>query len=205
MKNTNPVMIAFGALIIVAATLALGVGSPAQESGARSESAQNPPAPESKSPETESQPVEVSDAVTKLPVRLRMLLTREMMAVESAMQGMFANLTRGRWDSAAALARRVHRSFVLKQEMTDEERETLKSTVPADFIQMDKQFHEDALELAEAAENRNASKVKRQFAQMTTACVECHRRFATHKFPGFLEAAVEDEKGDQGATGEGGR
>ena len=52
-----------------------------------------------------------------------------------------------------------------------------------DFQEMDQVLHQYAAKLARAAKNKNAELTVFYFYKMTDACLGCHTRYATHRFP----------------------
>lgn len=121
-----------------------------------------------------------------LPQRLHQLLRQEMAQVEAAMMQLQSHLARGRRDEAAATARRIHESFILKQKLTKQELQELQSRLSDAFLKRDRSFHREAKKLAEAAENGRFMEAAKHFGTMTEACVACHREHAAERFPGLV-------------------
>jgi hypothetical protein len=84
-------------------------------------------------------------------------------------------------------ARAIERSFIMEQSMTKEDRQDLVSVLPAEFIDLDRLFHETAANLAAAAESGDLSQAHAFFDKMIETCSSCHGKFAVDRFPGFLE------------------
>ncbi|HKJ95364.1 MAG TPA: cytochrome c [Gammaproteobacteria bacterium] len=120
-----------------------------------------------------------------LPPRLRGLLVQEMTAILGASKDIVEALVRGRDEVVAEKAQSIHDSFILKQKMTQADREALKEAAPAAFVQRDRAFHELTGRLAQAAREGSRDRTHALFAQMINACTACHARYATDRFAGF--------------------
>ena len=123
----------------------------------------------------------------KLPPKVRDLLLQEMNAVSGATHEILDALIRGEGQIVAERAQAIHDSFILKQEMTEEDRRALVKAVPDDFVQRDRAFHQLAGDLAAAARKRDSQHQQALFADMVEACRTCHARYATNQFPSFPE------------------
>jgi cytochrome c556 len=64
--------------------------------------------------------------------------------------------------------------------------------LPQQFIEMDMDFHKSAGMLAHAAEMKNADVVNFYFYKMNAACVSCHGKYATERFPGLIKGGDEE-------------
>ncbi|MDZ7825810.1 MAG: cytochrome c [Gammaproteobacteria bacterium] len=82
-------------------------------------------------------------------------------------------------------AQAIHDSFILKQEMTPEDRKALVAAVPEAFVQRDRAFHQLSAELAEAARAADPARERALFGEMVDACAGCHARYAGGRFPGL--------------------
>ena len=121
----------------------------------------------------------------KLPERLRELLLSEMNAIEGASLSIQSALVRGEDARVAELAQKIHDSFILRQEMTEEDRQALRAAVPMAFVERDQAFHALTGDLAEAARAGDAERQRALFGEVVSACAACHARYATNRFPGF--------------------
>ena len=118
---------------------------------------------------------------------LRGLLQQEMQALQKALATLSTALPQGQWHRVADTAGQIHDSFILQQQLSAEDRKTLHQTLPADFIQRDRAFHQQAKKLQHAAESQDAELSLFYYSNMVESCVSCHRQFATHRFPSLLE------------------
>ena len=123
----------------------------------------------------------------KLPPKVRGLLIQEMNAILEASREILDALVRGRDEVVAEKARAIHDSFILKQEMTEADREALRQAVPKAFVQRDRAFHELTGELAEAGREGDDARQRRLFGRMVDQCAACHARYAHDRFPGLQE------------------
>ena len=123
----------------------------------------------------------------ELTPKLQDLLQREMLSVEQASRDILSALVAGDDARVAELAQQIHDSFILQQEMTDEDRADLMAAVPEAFVGMDRRFHELSGALAKAAEAGDRPAQHARFAEMLEACSACHSAYATDRFPGFAE------------------
>lgn len=120
-----------------------------------------------------------------LPPKVRALLIQEMNAVLDATERILGALVRGQDQIVVENAQAIHDSFIMKQEMTEADRNALLNSVPDAFLERDKAFHELSASLAKAARDGNEVLQKQLFAEMIDACTGCHSEHATDRFPGF--------------------
>ncbi len=123
----------------------------------------------------------------KLTETLRDMLRREMNAILGASLQIQDALVRGEDARVAELARSIHDSFILSQEMTPQDREALRAAVPQAFIERDQAFHDLTGQLAEAGRSGDDARQRKLFGEMVRACAACHESYATDRFPGFVE------------------
>lgn len=130
------------------------------------------------------------DVTSELNPKLRALLQREMVQVEAAMTAIYSAMIRGDHEQVREKGQAIHESFILSQELTDEDRKALKSAVPADFLKLDQAFHKQAASLAESAERRDMRQQLKIFGQMTESCVACHSRYVSERFEGLADTGA---------------
>ena len=132
-------------------------------------------------------------SVEALSPALRTLLSSEMQALQSGMMSVIPAYVSGDWHEIAHIAGQIKNSYILKQNLTDEQMHELHTTLPADFVNQDQKFHYYAGMLEHAAKNRKVELVGFYYSRMAEACVSCHTQFAGHKFPelGSGEVAAE--------------
>jgi len=121
--------------------------------------------------------------------KLRGLLRQEMRALQEALVTMSRALPQGDWQTLATTAGKVHDSFIFQQQLTEEDRKTLRQALPEGFINLDKALHLRASKLQQAANERNAELSLFHFSRLMEACITCHSSYATHRFPVLKEQA----------------
>lgn len=121
----------------------------------------------------------------ELPEDLRALVIAEMVQVESAMHGILSALVRGDLAKVATTAQAVHDSFILSQQLTEEQAHRLHELLPPEFVTLDERFHRDAAELAKAAGAGDAVRAAEIYGRMSNGCVSCHSAYARERFPGL--------------------
>ncbi len=118
---------------------------------------------------------------------LQTLLRDEMRAVQTAMNTLVTALPQGDWPTVAITAKAIHDSFIFQQKLTPKDRDILHHSLPAAFIHLDQGFHQRAIKLHEAAADNDAELSLYHYARLLETCVQCHQRYATHRFPGLKE------------------
>lgn len=139
----------------------------------------------SQSPSRDTSKAKVTVEKLELPPRFLAILRQEMNQLSGGMGAMLSYMVRGQGQEAAEVAMSIHNSFILKQELTEEELKELVSLLPEGFIQLDRGFHQLADEMAAALKNEELEKSGRIYGQMVDACLNCHAQFATERFPAF--------------------
>jgi len=121
----------------------------------------------------------------RLPEKLRGLLQQEMMAIRDASHEILDALVMGQDGVVAARAQDIHESFIMQRNLTDDDRQILRRTLPEALVVLDRSFHQAATRLAAAARRGDGPAQRARFAELTDTCAVCHRQFATNRFPGF--------------------
>ena len=120
-----------------------------------------------------------------LSADLRNLLGEEMVAIENGMKNLVPAIASGEWEQVASIAQSISNSFIMKQKLTTAQKDELHRVLPGQFIEMDQEFHKSAGMLAHAAGMKNADVVNFYFFKLNSACVACHTKYATERFPGL--------------------
>jgi len=124
---------------------------------------------------------------------LKLLLNQEMVAIQQGMMDLIPAISSGNWDEVALIGKNIKASFIMKQKLTKAQKEELYRVLPQDFVELDQAFHKFAGMLAHAAEKKNAEVVNFYFYKLTEACISCHAKFATVRFPGLKIDGEEKE------------
>jgi hypothetical protein len=130
--------------------------------------------------------------VAALSQPLRDALSMEMQAVQAGMVGIIPALAAGNWEEIAAIGTRIRDSYIMRQSLTPAQLQELHETLPPDFQALDARFHEDAGMLIHVAEAKKPELVGYYVGRMMEACVACHSRHATDKFPALAGQAGAD-------------
>lgn len=122
---------------------------------------------------------------SKLTPRLHELLIDEMRSVKQAMEQIMNGLVVGDHSLVANMAQQIHNSFILKQQLTEKDKEDLMAAVPPDFVRLDQEFHETSKRLAEVADQKQYDLQRYYFGQLVQACQECHSSYVSDRFTAF--------------------
>jgi hypothetical protein len=123
----------------------------------------------------------------ELPKHLSAVLRREMAELLGGMSVMFTHLVQGDGTAAAEIAGKIHDSFILKQELSEEDMKQLIGLLPEGFVTFDRSFHASAEKLALAARDNDLQTAIHLYGEMAQACVNCHMTYATKRFPGMAK------------------
>lgn len=121
------------------------------------------------------EPVAIAESLTP---KLRKFLKKEMHLLAEAGRTMEAALGEGDSKTVANLAKRMHESFIMKQELTTMDLRELKAIAGEDFVIRDKAFHAMADELSQAAGTGDHALQQMLFDKMVRACASCHAAYA---------------------------
>ena len=114
----------------------------------------------------------------ELSERLSTVLREEMRLIEREMGHLSASLDAGDHPTAAASATKIARSFILEQELSDTEIQELDRALPEAFVNLDREFHDNADALAKAVQTEDLQRARSMFTQMRGACAICHTQYA---------------------------
>ena len=92
----------------------------------------------------------------------------------------------GNWGKIETTAGKIKNSYILKQNLTEDQVKELHSVLPHEFIKKDQRFHYLAGMLEHAAKSKKPELINFYFSEMNESCVSCHSEFATHKFPALI-------------------
>ncbi len=126
--------------------------------------------------------------VEALAPELRVLLQQEMQAIETAMKDIIPLNAAGDFEKIEQLASQIENSFILKQNLSEEQMHQLHTLLPEGFLQQDQQFHYDAGMLKHVAANKKSELVAFYYGQLLESCGSCHQAHAKHRFTLFNQA-----------------
>ncbi|MFL0809417.1 MAG: hypothetical protein K6L76_03285 [Agarilytica sp.] len=129
--------------------------------------------------------------VEGLSPELRKLLGKEMLALQEGMKAIIPAYTSGDLEEVARIAEKMKSSYIIKQNITREQKRELKSKMPKSFLHRDQTFHKQAGMLEHVAEENHTELVGFYFYKLVESCAGCHSQYATHKFPSFTKEKPE--------------
>lgn len=127
-------------------------------------------------------------AIDWTPATKRAMIN-EMISITENYQELVSNLAQGEWDKVIKNSHNIHSSFILKQELSEEDRHDLHRILPARFVEMDSKFHDDAIKLAMAAKKQDGELATFYSGKLMDGCVSCHQVYAKGRFEGFSNHA----------------
>lgn len=130
--------------------------------------------------------------VESLSPEIRSLLSKEMIAIQNGMMSIIGAYASGNFEEIAVVAGQIKNSYILKQNMSRQQRHELHQKLPRSFIHLDQQFHNYAGLLEEAARNNNDELIGFYFSKLVDSCSGCHAQHAKHKFPAFEKPGEEN-------------
>lgn len=125
--------------------------------------------------------------VEGLSPELRALLTQEMLAIEEGMKNIVPAFAAGDLEQVAEIAGKISNSYILKQQITDEQKQELRSKLPKEFIAKDQEFHKDAGMLEHVSKEAHTELVAFYYSRLLESCSACHSQHASHRFPNFSD------------------
>ena len=128
---------------------------------------------------------ESGSAYDTLSPDIRGVLMEEMNLVQNAMRELIASISAGDWETTAKTGKKMADSFILKRQLDEKQMETIQQSLPEHLIQLDNNFHRQAERLSRAASERDQELVAFFFSRLANSCIDCHSRYASHRFIGF--------------------
>jgi len=116
---------------------------------------------------------------------LKVILNQEMNEIQEGMMKIIPAISAGNWETIANIAKKIKNSFILKQKLTQKQIEELHGSLPAEFIEMDHNYHSTAGKLAHAALQHDGELVNFYFYKLHSQCIKCHSKYASERFPNF--------------------
>lgn len=121
----------------------------------------------------------------QLSERLLGLLKEEMNLVQGGMERALRAIAAGDHDAVYENGRDIYKSFILDQQLTEQDRQELMSVVPHGFLELDRAFHDTAHKLAKAGRDKDSELQAFYFSRLVESCTACHARYADNRFPGL--------------------
>jgi len=120
--------------------------------------------------------------VQTLSPELRVLLKKEMNALQSAMNQIFIHFISGNTKEISDIAEQMKNSYILMQNLTELQKKELHH-LPESFLEMDQKFHDLAGMLEHVAYNKNIDSIGFYYYKLVDTCMNCHAKHAQHRFP----------------------
>ena len=128
-----------------------------------------------------------------LSPQLRVLLQKEMMSLQNGMKEIIPAYVSGDLEKIARLAGQMKNSYIMKQQITEQQKHELVKKLPKEFFEKDKQFHKYAGMLEHVTEEKHIELIGFYYSKLLNSCVACHSEHATNKFPNFTSKSSEDD------------
>ena len=125
----------------------------------------------------------------KLTPKLNQLLTDEMLSIKQAVTHIMNGLIVGDHSIVENMATQINDSFILKQQLTEQDKKDLMAVAPKQFLKLDEEFHKLSEKLANAAIQKDFELQRFYFGRLIESCQGCHTEYVTDKFPGFAGVA----------------
>lgn len=124
-----------------------------------------------------------NSGIVNLSPGLRNLLSQEMRQLQNGMTEIHPLYISGKWAEIIPIANKMKDSYVLKQNLSKEQMHELHVKLSSEFLELDQHFHYLSGMLAHAAKMEKTELVGFYFSKMSETCVNCHAKFASHRFP----------------------
>jgi len=128
---------------------------------------------------------ENNDGVSSLSPELQQLFSKEMIKLKQGMNEIMDAYVTGKWNDIVPIAKKMEKSYVLRQDLSQDQMHELHSKLPKEFLKLDEKFHYYSGMLAHVSEKKKAELIGFYFSKMSETCVSCHSLYATKKFPYF--------------------
>jgi cytochrome c556 len=121
----------------------------------------------------------------KLSPGLLGLLQAEMREIAHGVQGVALSLAIGDWRSIQETSAKMRASYIMEKKLTPAQASELEKALPAQFKQLDAEFHQRAEKLEAAAAAHDPELAAFHYSRLVESCARCHSAFARKRFPGF--------------------
>lgn len=124
----------------------------------------------------------------KLSPDLQNLLRAEMREIATGVQSIAVSLATADWQSIQETSTKIRTSYIMEKKLTPVQAKELEQALPAQFKQLDAEFHQRAERLGVAAAAHDPELVAFHYSRLVESCALCHAAFAKSRFPGFSPA-----------------
>ena len=122
------------------------------------------------------------------------LLRAEMGEIAGGVQGIALSLAIADWRSIQETSRKIRASYIVEKKLTAAQAEELERVLPEPFKQLDREFHQSAEKLGQAAAAHDPELVAFQYSRLIESCALCHSAYAKSRFPGFAGAGQRSQR-----------
>jgi len=126
-----------------------------------------------------------SSGVSELSDELRILFSQEMIALKKGLLQITEAYIAGDWSTIETIALKMEQSYILRQNLSNQQMHQLHSVLSPAFIKQDEKFHYLSGMLNHAAKMEKVEMIGFYLSKVSESCVSCHSQYATHKFPKF--------------------
>ena len=137
------------------------------------------------SPRAQAQGSDHEGETFALPPDLMSLLQAEMREITIGVQKIPVAIAQADWKGIHRTGESIRSSYIMAKTLTREQVETLKSSLPDRFKQLDSAFHARAGDMAQAAQARDFELVSYHYSRLIEGCAQCHSLYAKTRFPAF--------------------
>ena len=117
------------------------------------------------------------------PPKLSGMIQEEMRLISKALNEIVKAVVTGEHRTVFEKGREIEKSFVLNAKTDSKDTNKLLDSLPQAFVAFDRKLHRNAKKLAEAAAAQKVDLERYYLSEMIENCVDCHKVFATHRFP----------------------
>lgn len=123
--------------------------------------------------------------ISSLSPQLQKLFSKEMIQLQQGMKNIMDAYISGQWHIITPIAKKMENSYVLRQNLSQEQMHELHSKLPKAFLELDEKFHYYSGMLSHASEMNKTELLGFYYSKMSETCVNCHSVYASEKFPSF--------------------
>ncbi|MEW6600416.1 MAG: cytochrome c [Nitrospirota bacterium] len=121
----------------------------------------------------------------RLSPHIKKILSAEMNGIQKGMTVLAIAVPAGHWDEIVQTAGQMKDSYIMNRKLSAKEMEELHHSLPAGFQKLDREFHDTADLLKQAAGEHDKEKVTTYLCRLNQTCIQCHSAYAAERFPGL--------------------
>ena len=128
-----------------------------------------------------------------LSKHLHRLLKAEMNAVQQGMTNLGIAIPAGRFSDIARTAEMMNKGYIMRKKLSAKQMAAFLNSLPDDYHAMDREYHEAAGKMVQAAVEKDIAGVNSSFFKLYESCITCHSKYAKKRFSGFKKAVMRDQ------------